>query len=89
MGVDVKECGLIDSVLEFELHQLCQPLTTLRCRLELAMMMSGPDEPEGREALVEAVEGGLQDVQRIFACVDRLRERLTGALDKGSCDSAE
>jgi hypothetical protein len=85
MATEMEERGVANSGLEFELHQLCQPLTTLRCRLELAMM-SREDEPGGYEAMVEAVEGGLQDVRRIFACVDRMRERLIGGLDNGSCD---
>jgi signal transduction histidine kinase len=87
MATEMEERGVLNSDLEFELHELCQPLTTLRCRLELAMMCS-EDEPGGREALIEAVEGGLQDVRRIFACVDRLRERLIGVPEEGSSDHA-
>lgn len=62
--------------VELELHALCQPLTTLRCRLDLAMMLSGTDAREERQALREAVMECLDDMKRVFASVERLRARL-------------
>ncbi len=56
--------------LEHEIHDLCQPITTLQCRLELAQI-SG-DEPDIRSA----IEGGLEDCLAIFACVASLREHM-------------
>ena len=44
------------------IHDLCQPLTTLRCRMELVLMQTEPSAEEWREA----VEGGLDDVRRAF-----------------------
>ena len=56
--------------IERELHDLCQPLTTLQCRLELGQMC-------GDEAsLMEAVEGGLQEITKLFRGIGRMRERL-------------
>jgi hypothetical protein len=57
------------------LHDLCQPLTTLRCRLELAMTQVDPAEAEP-ESLREAVQGGLDDIRLIFECVESLRQSL-------------
>ena len=68
--------GHFQEAMEFELHELCQPLTTLRCRLELAKMLSEDEGPEATEALQEAVDEGLQDIHRIFVAVEKLRQRL-------------
>jgi signal transduction histidine kinase len=62
-----------NSVLEQmheELHDLCQPLTALQCRLEIGRLQ-GHDT-----ALQEAVDGGLEETQRMFAVIDRIRQRL-------------
>jgi signal transduction histidine kinase len=50
------------------LHDLCQPLTTLQCRLELAMMT---DTMEGYR---EAAELGLVECRRLVAAVNQMRE---------------
>ena len=71
----IEKKGFYESV-EFELHELSQPLTTLRCRLELALMLSGEAEPDRAVALLEAVQEGLNDVKRIFASVEKMRQRL-------------
>lgn len=56
--------------LDLELHDLCQPLTTLQGRLELAQIM-------GDEAsMKEAVDSAVVEAQRIVAAVARMRERL-------------
>lgn len=60
--------------LERELHDLCQPLTALQCRLELGKVIGG------EAALLEAADGALEDSARVFAGVARMRERLL-ALD--------
>ncbi|MDE1161693.1 MAG: hypothetical protein PW792_07070 [Acidobacteriaceae bacterium] len=56
--------------MERELHDLCQPVTSLQCRLELGKMMGG------EAALAEAAEGALEDVARIFTAVSRMRAQL-------------
>jgi signal transduction histidine kinase len=56
--------------IEVHLHDLCQPVTALQCRLELGRAI------DDRDSLSEAVVGGLEDTQRIFAAVRRLRDRL-------------
>ncbi|MDQ2840438.1 MAG: hypothetical protein M3Y72_05250 [Acidobacteriota bacterium] len=53
-----------------ELHDLCQPLTALQCRLEMAGILGQP------EAFQEAVRGGLEETRRMFAIVAQMRQRL-------------
>ena len=45
------------------LHDLCQPLTTLQCRLEMAELIGTPD------AYREAVETGLTECARLTRSV--------------------
>jgi signal transduction histidine kinase len=63
--------------IERELHDLCQPLTTLQCRLELAEMCA--DEV----SLMEAVKGSLQETERLFRGIQLMRERLQRELARG------
>lgn len=53
-----------------ELHELCQPLTALQCRLEIGRMQNH----EG--ALVEAVDASLKETRRMFEVIERIRQRL-------------
>jgi hypothetical protein len=53
-----------------ELHDLCQPLTALQCRLELGRLQNH----EG--ALVEAVDASLKETSRMFEAIARIRQRL-------------
>jgi signal transduction histidine kinase len=55
------------------LHDLCQPLTTLQCRLELAGMVGTP------EAYREAVQVGLTECERLTQVVSSIREMLRGS----------
>ncbi len=59
--------------LERELHDLCQPVTSLQCRLELGKLYGG------EEALIEAADGALEDTVRIFVAVEKIRARLVAA----------
>jgi signal transduction histidine kinase len=52
------------------LHDLCQPLTTLQCRLEMAILT------DSREAYREAMEDGLAECRRIVESVKSMREIL-------------
>ena len=63
--------------LEKELHDLCQPLTALQCRLELGLMCG--DET----SLMEAVEGGLVEMERLFQGIETMRARLLRELGRG------
>jgi hypothetical protein len=56
--------------LDRELHDLCQPLTTLQCRLEMAQMMGDQGH------LKEAVDVGVTEAQRIVVAVARMRAIL-------------
>jgi len=53
-----------------ELHDLCQPLTALQCRLEMGRIVGGA------EAFEEAVNGGLEETRRMFAVIGHMRQRL-------------
>jgi hypothetical protein len=61
--IDLKQSNL-------ELHDLCQPLTALQCRLEMGRMLGHP------EALEEAVKGGLEETRRMFHIIAHMRQRL-------------
>jgi hypothetical protein len=56
--------------LERELHDLCQPLTTLQCRLELAEMCGDESSLRG------AIQGSLGETARLFSGIQLIRERL-------------
>jgi hypothetical protein len=56
--------------LHEELHDICQPLTSLQCRLEVSRLIGG------EQALGEAVMGALEDTRRMFELVGRMRQRL-------------
>jgi signal transduction histidine kinase len=55
------------------LHDLCQPLTTLQCRLELATL-TGTDQ-----GYREAVDLGLAECARLTAAVGSMREIVRAA----------
>ena len=55
------------------LHDLCQPLTTLRCRLELAGLTGTP------EAYREAVSQGVAECEKLVKVVDSMREIVCSA----------
>jgi hypothetical protein len=52
------------------LHSLCQPLTTLQCRLELAELVCT------MEAYRESVKHGLAECARLVEGVESMREIL-------------
>ena len=55
------------------LHDLCQPLTTLQCRLEMAILS------DSEESYREAAETGLTECRRILQLVESMREILQEA----------
>lgn len=55
------------------LHDLCQPLTTLQCRLEMAGLLATP------EAYREAAETGLGECIRLSEAVKSMREIVRAA----------
>jgi hypothetical protein len=55
------------------LHDLCQPLTTLQCRLELAGLIGTA------EAYREAVRLGLVECERLVEAVGAMREIVRAA----------
>jgi hypothetical protein len=56
--------------IHLELRNLCQPLTALQCRLEMARLVGG------REALQSAVDDSLEQTGRMFEAVAQLRKCL-------------
>jgi signal transduction histidine kinase len=58
------------------LHDICQPLTTLQCRLELAGVL-GTDA-----SYREAVEQGLVECARLMDAVERMRELVRAAAQR-------
>jgi signal transduction histidine kinase len=63
-GSDVDRTGELKKAL----HDLCQPLTTLQCRLEMAGVVGTA------EAYREAVELGLVECSRLLSAIDTMRE---------------
>ena len=53
-----------------DLHDLCQPLTALQCRLEVGRLLGDT------ASMLEALEGGLQEAGRLFEVVVRMRMTL-------------
>jgi len=66
--------------LNVAVHDLCQPLTTLQCRLELATLTCTP------ESYREAVEDGLAECRRMVEAVEVIREILRGESQKVSVE---
>jgi len=58
------------------LHDLCQPLTALQCRLEIGQMFGTP------EAYREAVTDGLRESERLLLAVTALRELVQQRLEQ-------
>ena len=59
------------------LHDLCQPLTALHCRLEIGQMS---ETPEGYAA---AVDEALVESERLLRGVSAMRELVRNALSGG------
>jgi signal transduction histidine kinase len=73
MQNQIAECeavtgGTVMDKMSLALHDLCQPLTTLQCRLEIAGLM-GTDE-----AYRDAVNLGLVECARLINAVGSMRE---------------
>lgn len=60
--------------LDRELHDLCQPLTTASCHLELGQMLGDA------ESLKTAVDGALEECRRTYEYVRRMRAHLAELL---------
>lgn len=70
---DGGSCGVETRRLGMALHDLCQPLTTLQCCMEIAEM-EGTDE-----AYRGAVRLGLAECERMVEVLGRMREILRAA----------
>ncbi len=60
------------------LHELCQPLTTLQCRLEMAELVHTPD------AYRDAVEAGLTECARLAVAVASMRDSVRAAMQQAA-----
>lgn len=63
------------SGIEVALHALCQPLTVLRCKLELGMLNGGHD------AMREAMVDGVRECRRLNVAVETMRELVRQAME--------
>ena len=59
--------------LELDLHELCQPLTALSCRLELV------GQSATAEQMREVINGGMEEIRRAFKAARKMREHLEAA----------
>jgi signal transduction histidine kinase len=66
-----------------DLHDLCQPLTALQCRLEMAKMH---DEPE---LLRDVLKDSLGETYRMFAAIALMRERLLSEQERQQLQAAK
>ena len=66
--------------LSSALHEMCQPLTTLQCRLEMAALTDSVEEYR------EAAETGMADCQRLAELVRRMRKILCEATCEAGVD---
>jgi signal transduction histidine kinase len=65
------------------LHDLCQPLTTLRCRLELAGLTGTP------ESYREAVSRGVTECEKLVKAVDSMQEIVRSATRAAATEQDE
>jgi hypothetical protein len=66
--------------IEVALHDLCQPLTVLQCKLELGLLKGG------EEATRVAMLDGLRECKRLNAVVITMRELIQNRLSVGLQD---
>ncbi len=65
------------------LHEMCQPLTTLQCSLEMASLN------DTLEDYREATETGLAECRRLVALVESMREVLHEASQETEVEELE
>jgi signal transduction histidine kinase len=65
------------------LHEMCQPLTTLQCSLEMAALT------DTQEAYREAMETGLAECRRMVESVESMREVLHQASQETEVEELE
>ena len=65
------------------LHDLCQPLTTLQCRLEMAQQIATP------QAYRDAVDAGMIECARLSAAVNSMREVVRAVTRRTAEDQDE
>jgi C4-dicarboxylate-specific signal transduction histidine kinase len=73
-------CATLDEISQ-ALHDLCQPLTTLQCRLEFAELLGTMD------GYREAAAAGLVQCSRLVETVGSMREVLRAARMAGEVAS--
>ena len=71
------QAGEVLEKIGLALHELCQPLTTLQCRLEIAHLVGTA------EAYREAVDLGLVECGRLVEGVHAMRELLQSSQETG------
>jgi hypothetical protein len=80
-NIEDRQLASVRERMDRALHDLCQPLTTLQCRLEVAQTIGSP------EACREAVDLGMLECVQLYAAVDILRDILSPSSQKGTGES--
>ena len=75
---ELTSCAGMRERMDRALHDLCQPLTTLQCRLEVAQMIGSP------EACREAIDLGMLECAQLYAAVGILRDILSPSTPKAT-----
>jgi hypothetical protein len=70
------ESGQIETIAA-ALHEMCQPLTALQCRLELGGIR------DNAHAMREDIDGAMDDCARMMAAVGRMRAVVAAAREHG------
>jgi signal transduction histidine kinase len=74
-GLDQEVCSDVMREIAVSLHDMCQPLTALQCRLEIGEMFG---TLEGyRDAVTEA----LRESERLLVAVNTMRELVQQVLE--------
>ena|ERR1017187_2585541 len=78
-----RSCGERMKQMSRALHDLCQPLTTLQCRLEMAGLAGTQD------AYREAVDLGLVECVRLVEAVGSMREIVRAATQQAEAEDTQ
>ncbi len=73
---DHRVSGAVMLAIAASLHDMCQPLTALQCRLEIGQMFGTP------EAYREAVTDALRESERLLLAVTAMRELIQKTLEQ-------
>ena len=76
LGQTMEQRGEIQVWMQEELHDLCQPLTALQCRLALATMTRKKDHESELKELRATVTESLVECERLIGHVRRMQHGI-------------